>query len=522
MTRNVDAPFRLFVSFARTSDGAVARLISHLELQTWQVWNYAKPSASVPVTSELESLLRSRLMESNVFVALVTEAAFSNEFTKAEVRWALQRYVNQSLEMAVFVDAQIARTMPDARSWPEPYDALRRFRFAIVDFDKIVSIGDAVAQLCQALDLRYVPYLAEKGRVLLLSRFYTEMLNAAPLHTARENDVFAYLVRLLEATHQALAEGDEEQATQLLQLSLLYTQKEYPNVRLHYGRIIHALHQARAGQVREGLATLLAVKSERTPVGPSDSGLLPAAMGYCYYQLGDYRTALDKYELAFQSHDADVATASNVLLCRLRLGQRIALPDDFDQLERARHYPADGPIMQFTKAIAYRLNRQYREAFELLEPLIAEPPKFPPPQEILEECARTLKLLGQNVRAESILRSVDPNLARHPRILRALAKTYRDIGRIEEARRLWFELVGEERPTAESFFEAIVGLWNSGARDVAIGLSLRFLEQVPWPGEPFAFYVAGMAQWILGNRERAEYDLLRSGKSRHYLTLLAP
>lgn len=51
-------------------------------------------------------------------------------------------------------------------------------------------------------------------------------------------------------------------------------------------------------------------------------------------------------------------------------------------------------------------------------------------------------------------------------------------------------------------------------------IARRFLDQVPWPGEPFAFYVAGMAQWILVEPQRAEYDYLRSGQPPHYRYVL--
>jgi tetratricopeptide (TPR) repeat protein len=512
---------RVFVSFARTQGGAVSRLFAHLRSQALDVWTYDRPSDSIPLTHALEEHLNQQLAESKLFVALVSCDSFNNPFTQWEVSRALELHQSGMLEIAVLVDEKVEQTRPREDRWPGPYEKLQKFRYATVAFDQIASIGQGVHEVCAAIQIEYVPYLEEKGRVLVLSRFYQEMLSAVPRKDARENDTFVYLIRLLEAVHQAFAEGNETAVTQYLQLCLLYTAKEYPGTLLYHGRILHALLTARAGQPRKGLDTLLEMQQETPPESSRKSGLMPAALGYCYYQVGNYRLALDQYVEAAKYHDVDVSTAANMLLCRLRLGEPVNLPNDFAMLEKARNYNEDGPLIQFTIAIAYRLKRQFLEALNALNELLKEPlPRFPTLPEILEERVHVLMKLGRYQRAEETLTTTGKAFLKHPRIIRSLAWVYKDMGKLLQAQKLWRELV-ENRPTdPEANFEAIAGLWNAGARPDALKYARQYLDRVPWPGEPFAFYVAGMAQWVLGEPTRANYDFSRSGQTRHYREIL--
>ena len=511
---------RVFVSFARTQCGAVSRLFAHLSSQALDVWNYDRPSGSIPLTHPLEEHLNQQLAESKLFVALVSCDSFNNPYTQREVSRALELHQSGMLEIAVLVDEKVEQTCPREDKWPGPYEKLQKFRYATVAFDQIASIGQGVHEVCAAIQIEYVPYLEEKGRVLVLSRFYQEMLSAVPRKDARENDTFVYLVRLLEAVHQAFAEGNETAVTQYLQLCLLYTAKEYPGKALYNGRILHALLKARTLQPRQGLDTLLELEKEQAPQSSLGSGLLPAAMGFCYYQLGEYRRSLEKYLEAAKCQDVDVSTAANMLLCRLRLREPVRLPDDFAALKKARHYPEDEPLVQFTMAIAYRLNQQWIEACALLEPLVRTPPRFPLFAEILEEYAHVLMKLGRYQRAEETLTTAGKAFLKHPRLIRALAWVYKDTGRLAQAHALWKELVDCGPADPEANFEAIAGLWNAGARPDALKYARQYLDRVPWPGEPFAFYVAGMAQWVLGEPTRANYDFSRSGQTRHYRDIL--
>lgn len=514
------APLRVFLSFAREGSSVVPRLIAHLEKQAWGVWIYDRPSEAVPMTQTLMAHLKAELENSDLCVVFVSEAAFANSHTQEEVRLALASHAKGQLRIAVFVDAALVAKYPEARSWPEPYALLARFRYVPVEPCGIASVGAAVNELCTSLGRKYVPLLAENGRVLLLTRFYEEMDQSVERRTPRENDVFTYLVRLLESIHQAFDDGDEARATQMLQLCLLFAEKEYPDKRFEYWRILDAIHRSRAGHAPEALDSLLKMRQQPHSEALRKSGLLPAAIGHCYYALSNYEAALEHYALALKCHDADVSTASNMLLCRLRLGQKVSLPAEFGPLDTAKHYPNDNLTVLLTKAIAYRLNEQSGEAQELLERLLESNPRFPPVSEVLEEYFRVLGKQGQWHKACARFAELPAKVRNEPCVMRALAKIYRECDMITEAQSLWHTLLNSNGLDAGSLFDVIVGLWNTGDRKGALNAATLFMQQHPFPGDPFAYYVSGVAQWLFGNRDRAEYDLARSGKQRHYRTLL--
>ena len=497
---------RVFVSFARAGSSLIRHLFERLEAQSLEVWNYDRPSHAIPLTQRVSAAVHEQLLSATHFIAFVSEAAFSNPTVCDEVGRALDLHRQRRLEIIVFVDKH-AKSGLDAE-WPGVFDSLRAFRYVSVDLADRNSVGNAVEELCATLGVEYVPSLAEVGRVRLIERVYQELRSATVRSSDRERDTFSRIVRMLEQAHAALEACDEVEATRLMQLAILFIEHEYPTLSLYYVKVLHAVQLARSGQLVDALTKLKALVEL-----PGRDACVVSAIAYVEYQLENFAAALQAYEEARRELHGDVADAMSALLCRLRLGQPVNLERELQAVEQQPRLPGDEPMLKLAKALAYRLAEQPQISAQILSSLLPQAPRAIVP-EVVEQLTYALRDLGREEGALQPLTASRELCPGDPRILRSLsiALQRNPVGRLKICR----ELARDHIDDLQSAYEALRGLWQSGARDEAQLVARRFLQHYTSTRNQFETYVAGAAYWIIADDRKANLEYDRSGMTPRY------
>lgn len=508
---------RLFVSFARDPEERASRVFAALQRQPFEVWNHDAPSHAAPLGSALRELLEAQVRRADRCVFLVTRHAFENPHTRFELETALR------LQKPLYplVDRELAAA---ASPWPAPFSALQPLLFATATLDDRTSVGRAVKWLCDSLGVDYVPHFEEPANAPLVARFYRELAASVPRTRGRANDRFPQIVELLEEADDALSNHDVARADSLLELAIRLVHHEYPGRRLYYPRLILALQKADAGAPLEALALLEAITQESTDDGGKtlQDACLPAAFVRVLTTLGRYDQALAQAKRAVELPHADVFDRLNLLHCKLRAGEPVALDCELARLDSWLTPTDDAAHLELGKAVSERLAGAPGAAVARLEHWLENHRDHHAFLDAVAEFAHSALVHDRPSRARlaRLLASLSAGQALSPQALDAWGRLHLGEGRRVEAAAVYDRLAQAHHDTGATFC-ALWGLAHS-ARDRARALAHRFLQRCPRPRAEFDFYVAGYAHFLLGNQERAQHDLERSGVTGSYDELAAP
>ena len=514
---------RVFVSYTRPkgdSDVArrdadfVRRVFACLKRQPLSVWIYENDGTAISAGAEVGDALRREIDACDVFLPVLSLEAFASRWTALEVEYAAGRQASGAGLLIVPLVSRRVETDWKA-AWPGPYARLRDIRYYSVDFDSAASLEQAIVELCIELRLDYRPQLPQDPRLPFIDRFVDEVRNCCSRRDDREVGIYCRLMEVLNRFAGAFTSGDFRQARRAMQFFSMTCEYEFPQTRFYYPYVVQAVCEILCGE---------ADAAERTFRGllenPKVDESVFTGLGHVCFRRKEYRAALAHYRRSLECCPDDPAAAAGIVLCSIMCGEQMDLDKalaviDGDEVPFAE----DLAKLQSVKAFAFANARRFEEAKALFTQALAGAADAA----MVVHFARLLREWDGLPAAIALLQTFRDTLP-DPVLLHDLAACLAQAGRTMEAERVYSALLERDPRNRRYRGELALVLWRAGDRRGAASVVTPQLDPSvqPLPTSAEEFYWDGLANWICGQTEHAEYDFRRSGFSgeQHYRRLL--
>lgn len=510
------SPLRTFVSFSSHDMSLVRRLFERLRAQPLELWDYSSEGEEIPGSEKVIPYLLDRVNGCQLFIPVVSPRSLESTYTRAEVARALDRNETGSLRIIPLVAASCST---DHSQWPEPYRRLGDIRYYSIDGASRDSIEEAVRRLCLDLGLCYSPPYSGDPRLTFLQRFDDEIEDARTRRQERDISIFSRLTRVRNEVVRAVNEGEYELARTRMNFFTATLEYEFDGQEFYYPYIVKAVCEISCGLLTLAMETLRPL----TTSSLVDANVF-GAIGYIRNQQELYAEALAYYEEAVR-HDPTDSDAKHGVLLNAIMADRLGAVDvaatmaDLDRVQTLM--PEDRTKRKELKAYALTSLGAREEALSVYEELQSSGEATP---DTAINYARLLALMRGRPAALDFLQSHLPAYGTNPNYLHYLASACLGEGRVDEARQHARRLVALAPENRQYRLDLAQVLWRTGQRVSARRSAERALDlqSFPLPTGAQDFYVCGFANFILGRRERAEYDFERSGypEKRYYIHIL--
>ena len=504
----------VFLSYA-TSDHLECHILTRLKAQPIQVWNFQAPGEQIAPGEDIKRACERRIDESNTFALLVSNAAFDSDWVKFELHHALERRRNDPLDLIVIVD----KGVEPSEKWPEPFRKLRETMKLSVDFSAMAGIESAVFKICNHLEAKYAPPPIEEPRLPFMTLLFEEfekVLGNSPYEAA----VYDRLLRILMEFYEEFKKEDYPKATAHLDYFIQSAEHEYPNSRLWYPHILRAVCDCLQRRYPEALKRLsqINMSTSACPAPPRLRSTVHATIAYVYYHQKDFRAAADSYSRAIDEYPDDATDRCNLVIATLEAGGSIDKARAFTDIDGCSLLEGDKSRIELAKARVCALTGSHHEAMRRFDSVVKTGAED---VNLVSPFALYLRQIGQCDRARKLMRvCVDAHQSDvFARLL--LAKLHEECGDSDEAADEYRKILQQCPDDSTMHVQALRGLWSTRNRKEALALAkdilTRFTEAPPCTSDEYL--AAGAANWITGDRARAEYDFERSRKPRdrwHY------
>jgi tetratricopeptide (TPR) repeat protein len=496
------AELKTFVSFSSRDSSFMPRVLSRLSAQPLNVWDYSVEGEEIPGGEEIGEYLRERVACSSLFLPVVTRSSAESRYVALEVQTALARHREGALRIIPLVEKSMATNLP----WGEPFSALHELRYHVFDgaAGNWGSVEEAVARVCQDLRVPYVAPRAETPRFPLVSRMEAELRERLPCDPERTNALFARLERTSRSCMVALAESDYPKALKAIDYFIAIAENEYSSLPFYYPYLARAVCLIALGRLPEAAEVLTSLRAH------GDESVL-GALGHIRQSQGLYAEAASLYREALQRDPKDEAAATGVLVNEVCSGILQDFAKAYQVVEKGTYLSeADRQAAQGAMALALAKSGKSDQAAEMFTRLMAVDGTN---TSHVINLANTLVDLGRPWQAREVLVKASADFPQDLQVARWTARFFLENGMPREALPYVRRASALAPDNAEYLYDQLCA--ERRARDPqALETAQHLLRIAPRSLEDF-FYV-GYANWVLGRRERAEYDRERSGSSVQY------
>jgi tetratricopeptide (TPR) repeat protein len=516
---------RLFVSFAGGDNEFVRQLISRLKspAHDLDVWLYENEGDEITWGDDIIRRLEDELRRCDVFVPIISEHAFRSTYTCLEVRKAIEfKFGKHSKRILPIASEQLRETSTE--DWDKDYSALHQSRVRFVDFTSLSSLEAAVFDICAELEVDYNPLLLDDPRLPVMSRFTAELHALFPKRAEHSIGIYRRLMLVFCEFEQAFLADQFDSAENLMAYMCMMCEYEFPNIEMYYPHLVRAICMLQMEKQKLDEALVIFMRLQSHP--KFDESVL-GGLGCIYQSQGDYSRALECYKAAAKLKPDDPAARTGVLVNRMMSGERVDLDAEFAWLDKSiddnpdQVGPNERQQLLALKVFAYSnalRPREASQAFTQLERLDGVEAHtaihFSNMLANLGEVDRAVKLLEIQSRNNPV---PDAELFFHQSHLLSQLQSRKSmrlaIAAAENAVRL--------QPESRKYLQQLMSLlWMNNDLKQASQMARMVLDvkQFPHPVSDDDYYSNGFAQWILGNKERANYDFERSGypAENHY------
>jgi tetratricopeptide (TPR) repeat protein len=511
-----DREIRVFVSFATPDRQFVRRLLARLAATGLDVWDYSDEEQELPVGRALLPSLIERIDMADVCIPVISSHAFASWACREEVRHAFSRWTENRLRLF-----PIASAVLSCSPWPDPYCAIQSMLYQQVDFQSGRALEAALIRLCDDLERPYRPPYIGDPRLPFMNKFRDELEQVTTVRLGREGRENAIYRRLMEAQQdfeECVKWGDYKVALERITFILLTCEYEFPKSRLYYPYITKAVCQIATGQVHQALRTIKPLLGH-----PDKDENLYGLLGYIWNHEGEYQLALRSYQIALQCAPDDAALRAHVLLHRMLLNIPIEDADLFSVDDSPNRTLHDCQRLKAVRALALaKLGRLEEAKRTILELLVEADPEDIEHNQIIH-FAELFAQHGQPRLAEKLLTLSERLFGEQAGFVEYRARRFLQLGDAERALSYYQRLVTWHPHSGRYRIEEAKMYWLLGRTQEAQALCTEVLKDGRLPRNASDFYYTGLANWLLGAVDRAEYDFSRSGYPplTHYGTVLA-
>lgn len=505
-------PTTAFVSFRSPNIELVRRIFARLVQQGLEPWNYELSQEGIAVSQDILTQLEQQVRRVDCFIPIITKESMAEEsrYTRFELECALRR---QREEPNYRILPIVCGAVPDV--WPEPFKALRQIKYTKVDQTSLAALETAIIEIDLALGIEYVFPTEDRPRLPFMRALYDE-ISGKVSRRDQNNWIFVALIQCAADFIEAFETSEYARASRAITYFIATCEYQFPPNTFYYPYVARiALRLAeRDFDHAETLARALLVPEART----DDPWV---ALAVIAFNRGDFAQAAAHFDEALKLKQ-DAASLAGQMACRLLAGQEVNVEEALAAIRRVPCNAADVRQLDALKAFALLQRHRYAEADSLYRELSVNASLT---VRQTENYAEVLNGLGRFDEALTLLREA---ITKAPSVLslrQSLIAHLLRSGRQLEAKSELDSLVAREGLDRNLLGFAAQLLYGLGERDAARRIAARLLDinALGLPKTASDFYHCGAANWILNERDRADYDFERSGVDAcsHYRTFLS-
>lgn len=528
---------RVFVSFSSANREFVREFIARLELQQVSVWIYEGDEGELPATESLWAGLRRQVTSADAILAIITAESLQSEYTQFEVDVACQHRAEHpgSLMIIPLLDRALEQEARDA--WPEPYRRLMgvegerqdHAKYRVLDLDGTARIDDVIVDLCRDLGVQPYGILPENPTFPFMSRFSEEMRSRLAYRTDRDIGCYCRVIRLLTEFGRAIERGDSPRAAEVIRFITETLEFEYPHLDFYFPYIARAVAEMQCGRSEAAHRVLQSLIEDDHPMLDENAF---GCLGQIAMDSHNVQAARELFERA-RSFDPD----GPAIISHLTLIEAMEHGDadeallrlesvDLSQV-RSEHDRARLAVLKAHITVLARRNGRDRNSEMLIDNAIEEVSQLlevglageGAVQRFCAELCQPDQRARERARRHRLERAVsllmrfrrDWTDIDTPRLLATMLSWQR---RWAEATSILEELI-ETAPANRYLRVDLAQVLDAAGRDRKIveqayaAVLDRAVCGLPQSNDDV--YHEGLANWMLGRRERAQYDFERSG-----------
>lgn len=493
-------PPRLFISFSSRDREFVRRLFYSLKSQGADVWDYTRRGDEIGPGKSIPAVLCEQVDASDYYLILVSRNSTDptiGRFVQLELEHALSRGM---LSQGRIIPVVLLDRPP--RCWGGPFKQLEStMHLDLVPADER-QYDDLIVRICRLVSLPYSPPFLGDLRLPFVQRFRDEMRELITTPALYEE-----LAVAVDEFARRFAAREWVEAEETVGYLLSAARYRLPGTELYFPLIARAVCRLQLG--RFGEAEELLTAATRHPRRDENSY---GALGQVYFRQRRYEEALRAFETALElcPPDERLELQFDILGTRIQLGQAPKGAEVLAGFDRAKLDPGELAEVEKMEGIVKYKQGKLNEALVVFDRLRASGRDDAAAAVYgflcLSESGRRAEAL-ERLRADA--RRLDDTVLYHH-----LAGFCLGIGRHEEGLGIYREILcSPARRTRQFFVEYARALTTLGHRREAEQACRQVLSsgQFRTPVSAEDFFYDGFANFLLGNRERAQYDYERSG-----------
>lgn len=552
---------RLFISFSSRDIPFVREIMSGLQFQHFDFWDYSDELQQIRLTEDIKVRLTDEIDNCDYFVALVSKYSTNQNtglFTRFEVDYAVNTKKLHLQKRVITIELEET----EKSDYSGPYTALKDYLHH--DFvwnsyikESVKSYISLIKNICQATGRKYVPQITAHHRLPFWEKFRDEVISFA--HSNHEH---TFLMNVLGEFNEFYKKESYDLAYESISYFVASCNYLIPDYKLIYPWIVKAVSEQNKGKHTDAKKSYeAALKNE--PENPDALG----GIGMVHLNTGNFVKAVEYFKQASEksSGTQKINERLNMIIAkisgRLNLtGEEKTFVKELDMIdlvlddqnetfekslisfktdneniskEQKKRFEEQRIFVLTTKALVYfaeweelYANKEYAKADKVLQSahlLYAE--------EIKEENIpnavtayyyyHTCRFMGQpnpeRILHNAIQRFETKNPGEKLQLLDFLAEHYMNERKYYDCLSIYeSDLLGRNpsRRVLVNYARALKQTGNQKYRNVCF----RVLnpDETGNPETAEEYYWCGFANYLLGNFERAKYDYERSEKFDRY------
>jgi len=556
---------RLFISFSSKDIPFVREIMSGLQFQHFDFWDYSDELQQIRLTEDIKKRLIEEIDGCDYFVALVSKNSTSENaglFTRFEVDYVVNTKKLQLQNRVITIELENT----ERSDYLGPYAKLKNYLhhdFVWNSFIKesVKSYISLIKNICQVTGHTYIPQITAHHRLPFWEKFRDEVISFA--HSNHEH---TFLMNVLGEFNEFFKKEAYDLAYESITYFIASCTYLLPEYKLIYPWIVKAVSEQNKGRHKDAKASYeAALKNE--PGNPDALG----GIGMVYLNTGNFVKAVEFFKNASEKSSGAQKINERLNMIIAKISGRIKLTGDEktfvkdldmidvvldDQNEtfeknlisfknnnenfsaqQKKRFEEQRIFVLSTKALVYfneweehYAGREFNKSEEALRnahSLYAEEIKEKnlPNAVTVYYYYHTCRFLGQSNPEQILKNAIERFEAESPgeklQLLDFLADHYLTEGEFYDCISIYENHLLDQEPSRRMLINYTRALKQTGNQKFS-SVCFRILnpDETGYPETPEDYYWNGFANYLLGNFDRAKYDYERSNNFDKYYSQL--
>ncbi len=501
--------YRVFISFSSKDIKFVREIMSGLKSQNIDFWDYSDEIQQIEAGDEITERLKKEIEKCDFFIPLVSKYSIDpkiGKFTWLEVDYAIQVGL---LENKKIIPVELITDVQLHYEYQGPYKNLENILHESFELGNVSSYIKMLKGICNRLNQLYIPQIKAHPRLPFWKLFRDEVIEMA--HSNRSH---VELMTILGEFNENFKNNNWQQSRFLISHFISTCQYKIPGYKIFYPLIVKAVCEQELGLIDEAWNSYL----QADKIKPHDENIY-GGLGSICMQKRDFEKAEEYFRKSLEycpvgkNRDERI----NHIISLIELGKKISDSDkefifnldlsSFSENELTKIYNVQIALNYHTDNFSAVIS-----IFKVMEKNNLQDTTsiiyYHQCQKVLINLSEAENILLSAIQNKDVNKSYDKTLLYH-----YLSDFYLEHGRVKEAIRIYKEYLLQPKIRTRQLMVKCARIYkNTGKYSLMKKVCEKMLsgKLFPVPKEKEDFYYDGFAWYLLGNKERANYDYERS------------